>query len=284
MGFAVVVDSTFDMSQDEYRELGITMVPLNILVGENEFKDQVEISSEEFYARMSEAEKLPQTAQPSPYDFAQVYEGLALQGFDGILSLHIAGVLSGTVESARIAASQVDVDVRVMDLAGASAQAALVAKMACALRDSGATLEEAEDAVAKYIPQTQFLVACDTLENLLKGGRLSANQVKNASLLNIKPIFTFNETGVLVAYGKAKGMRGVVKQYVQAAKERTEAHGTQRIRFCHVANEAGVADLKKALAQAEVAYIDEGTCPCGATVATHLGMGALGIAFGTAEE
>ena len=247
MGFAVVVDSTIDMSAEEYQALNITMVPLNILVGGSEFKDQVEISSEEFYQRMSEAEQLPKTAQPAPYDFAQAYEHLAKEGYDGIVSLHIAGVLSGTVESARAAAAQVDIDVRVIDSAAASAQAALQAKHLCSLRDAGATLDEAEESLKAYIPNTQFLVACDTLENLLKGGRLSADQVKNASLLNIKPIFTFNETGVLVAFGKAKGMRGVVKQYVANAQKRTEEQGKQRIRFCHVGNEQGVEDLRQAL-------------------------------------
>ena len=69
MGFAVVVDSTLDMSAEEYQALNITMVPLNILVGEDEFKDQVEISSEEFYKRMGEATELPKTAQPAPFDF-----------------------------------------------------------------------------------------------------------------------------------------------------------------------------------------------------------------------
>lgn len=283
MGFAVVVDSTIDMSAEEYQALNITMVPLNILVGGSEFKDQVEISSEEFYQRMSEAEQLPKTAQPAPYDFVQAYERLAKEGYDGIVSLHIAGVLSGTVESARAAAAQVDIDVRVIDSAAASAQAALQAKHLCSLRDAGATLDEAEESLKAYIPNTQFLVACDTLENLLKGGRLSADQVKNASLLNIKPIFTFNETGVLVAFGKAKGMRGVVKQYVANAQKRTEEQGKQRIRFCHVGNEQGVEDLRAALVEAGVEYIDEGACPCGATVATHLGIGALGIAFAPAE-
>ena len=281
MGFAVVVDSTLDMSAEEYQALNITMVPLNILVGEDEFKDQVEISSEEFYERMGEATELPKTAQPAPFDFVQAYERLAQEGYEGIVSLHIAGVLSGTIESARAAADQVDIDVRVIDSACCTAQAALQVKQLCVLRDAEASLDEAQAAIEELIPKTQFLVACDTLENLLKGGRLSADQVKNASLLNIKPIFTFNETGVLVAFGKAKGMRGVIKQYVQ---KRTEELGKQRIRFCHVANEQGVGDLRSALNEAGVEYVDEGSSPCGATVATHLGLGALGIAFAPAES
>ena len=280
MGFAVVVDSTLDMSAEEYQALNITMVPLNILVGEDEFKDQVEISSEEFYKRMGEATELPKTAQPAPFDFVQAYERLAQEGYEGIISLHIAGVLSGTIESARAAADQVAI---ALDSACCTAQAALQVKQLCALRDAGATLDEAQAAIEELVPKTQFLVACDTLENLLKGGRLSADQVKNASLLNIKPIFTFNETGVLVAFGKAKGMRGVIKQYVQNAQKRTEEQGKQRIRFCHVANEQGVEDLRSALNEAGVEYVDEGSSPCGATVATHLGLGALGISFAPAE-
>ena len=102
-------------------------------------------------------------------------------------------------------------------------------------------------------------------------------------MLNIKPIFTFSETGVLVAFGKAKGMRGVIKRYVQNAQKRTEEQGKQRIRFCHVANEQGVEDLRSALNEAGVEYVDEGSSPCGATVATHLGLGALGISFAPAE-
>ena len=253
------------------------------MVGEDEFKDQVEISSEEFYKRMGEATELPKTAQPAPFDFVRAYERLAQEGYEGIVSLHIAGVLSGTIESARAAADQVAIDVRVIDSACCTAQAALQVKQLCALRDAGATLDEAQAAIEKLVPKTQFLVACDTLENLLKGGRLSADQVKNASLLNIKPIFTFNETGVLVAFGKAKGMRGVIKQYVQNAQKRTEEQGKQRIRFCHVANEQGVEDLRSALNEAGVEYVDEGSSPCGATVATHLGLGALGISFAPAE-
>ncbi len=88
---------------------------------------------------------------------------------------------------------------------------------------------------------------------------------------------------MLVAFGKAKGMRGVIKQYVQNAQKRTEEQGKQRIRFCHVANEQGVEDLRSALNEAGVEYVDEGSSPCGATVATHLGLGALGISFAPAE-
>lgn len=282
MSFAIAVDSTFDMSEGEYRELEVAMVPLSIRIGGEEWKDQREISSLEFYEHMSASESLPKTSQPSPHEFIVEFNRLLSEGNDGVLSLHIAGVLSGTVESARLAATQVAGDVRVVDTLGTSAQAALVLKRACQLRDAGVSLANAQEEIEKFVPQTQFLVACETLENLLKGGRLSADRAKDASLLNIKPIFTFDERGVLVPFGKAKGMRGVVKQYVAHVQKRTQEQGKQAIRFCHVGNEPAVESLKRALADAGVDYSDEGSCPCGATIATHLGMGALGIGLSPA--
>lgn len=279
MGFAIVVDSTCDFTGDEYRSLDVTMVPLSILIDEVVYKDQVEISSEEFFERMDASENLPQSSQPTPLDFQKAYESLAEKGYDGILSVHIAGVLSGTIESARIAAQQVDIDVRTVDAAaaGATASMAIAVQKACEMRDAGASLDEAQAEVEKMCAHACFLVAPETLENLLKGGRLSADQVKTSSLLNIKPIFSFNEKGVLFAFGKAKGMRGVIKTFVEELQKQTQESGIQRVRFCYAGNEKVVEELKQALAEAEVSYIDCGTCPCGATITTHLGTGALGF-------
>lgn len=184
MSFAIVVDSTCDLLEDEYRSLNVAMVPLTIGVGGAEFKDQVEISSEEFLERMAAAEDLPKTSQPSPYDFTQVFNKLAADGAEGVLSIHIAGVLSGTVESARAAADEVEAEVHVIDTCGATASSALVVQQACALRDAGLSVAEAAERLQAYLPKVRFFVAPDTLENLLKGGRLSADQAQSASLLN----------------------------------------------------------------------------------------------------
>lgn len=278
MSFAVVVDSTADLNMDEYRGNAITMVPLTIQVGGKEYKDQTEISSEEFYDRMAATDELPKTAAPAPYDFAQAYQALAQQGYDHIISLHIASVLSGTVESARLAASQVEVPVTVIDSAGAGASLGIIALKACELRDAHVPVDEALQHLNACVSDFRFLVACDSLDNLLKGGRLSADQVKNASLLNIKPIFSFDERGVLVAYDKAKGMSGVVKNYVKEIQKRTEAYGLQEVRFYHTRNIEAVNDIRAQLQAAGIEYLDKGEAACGATVATHIGLGAVGIA------
>lgn len=284
MAFAVVVDSTGDLSEQEYRDLDVVMVPLTIEIDGESFKDQIEVSSEEFYKRMAAAEGLPKTSQPSPHDFVETFEGLAAKGYEHIVSLHIAGVLSGTVESARLAAEQVDVDVRVIDSASASAGLGLAVKRACALRDADVDIDEAQRLIEQTCADADFFVACGTLENLLKGGRLSADQAKDASLLNIKPIFTFDERGVLKAFSKAKGMRGVVKSFVAQLQDETAERGTQIVRFLHSGDESHVSDLKESLVEAGVVYVDGGTCLCGATVGTHLGQGGLGFACAPAWE
>lgn len=278
MSFAVVVDSTADLNMDEYRSNGITMVPLTIQVGGKEYKDQTEISSEEFYDLMAASDELPKTAAPAPYDFVQTYKTLAQQGYDHIISLHIASVLSGTVESARLAARQIDVPVTVIDTLGGGASLGILALKACELRDADISIDKACSCIKEYIADFRFLIACDSLENLLKGGRLSADQVRNASLLNIKPLFTFDERGVLVSYGRAKGMNGVVKKYVKEIQERTESYGLQEVRFYHTRNREVVNEVRARLQAAGIEYIDKGDGACGATVATHIGLGAVGIA------
>ena len=278
MGFAIVVDSTCDWEFPEYAERNVTMVPLKIEVGGESFADQYEISSDEFYDRMAAAEQLPKTSQPAPFDFVGVYNRLAEEGYDHIISLHIAAPLSGTAQSATLAAAQVNIPVSVIDSRGATAKLGLLATYACQLRDAGASAEEAVAKLERATQDINFLVACDTLENFLKGGRLSADQVENAAMLNIKMVFTFNEDGAIVAADKAKGMNGVLKSYVKAIQKLTEEEGTQRIRFCHVRNVDAVEKLKAMLADAGIEYVDAGTALCGATVGTHLGIGAVGAA------
>ena len=153
----------------------------------------------------------------------------------------------------------------------------LLALLACEMRDAGASAQECAQAIkdAALIPASSSRVARSTI--LLAGGRLSAEEVDAATLLDIKPMMSFDERGVLKAFDKAKGMNGVIKKYVEKLKEITEDEGIQRVRFCHTRNEKGVEKLKRALEQAGIDYIDCGTCSCGATVSTHLGMGALGM-------
>lgn len=277
MSFAIVTDSIADMSAEECERYGVDVVQLTVEVGGESFKDQIDISSEEFYDKMLAADDLPKSSQPSPAEFIETYNKLADEGNEGVIAMHLAAPLSGTIESSRLAASQVDIPVTVMDSLNACSGEALLVMQASEMRDAGASLDETVEYLEKIRPYTRFFIACGTLDNLLKNGRLSPEEVDTATLLDIKPMMSFDENGVLRAIDKAKGMNGVIKKYVEKLQQLTEEEGVQRVRFCHSRNEKNVEKLKKAIADAGVEYIDCGTCSCGATVSTHLGLKALGM-------
>ncbi len=277
MSFAIVTDSIADLSAEECEQYGVDVVQLTVEVGGESYKDQVEISSEEFYDKMLAADDLPKSSQPSPAEFMDTYNRLLVEGNSGVIAMHLAAPLSGTIESSRLAASQVDIPVTVLDSLNACSGEALLVIQASRMRKEGASLEETVEYLEQIRPFTRFFIACGTLDNLLKNGRLSPEEVDTATVLDIKPMMSFDENGVLRAIDKAKGMNGVIKKYVEKLQQLTEEEGIQRVRFCHSRNLKGVEKLKKALAEAGVEYLDYGTCSCGATVSTHLGLKALGI-------
>lgn len=277
MSFAIVTDSIADLSAEECERYGVDVVQLTVEVDGESYKDQVDISSEEFYDKMLAAEDLPKSSQPSPAEFMDTYNRLADEGNSGVIAMHLAAPLSGTIESSRLAASEVDIPVTVLDSLNACSGEALLVIQASRMREEGASLEETVEYLEQIRPFTRFFIACGTLDNLLKNGRLSPEEVDTATVLDIKPMMSFDENGVLRAIDKAKGMNGVIKKYVEKLQQLTEEEGIQRVRFCHSRNLKGVEKLKKALAEAGVEYLDYGTCSCGATVSTHLGLKALGM-------
>lgn len=283
MSFAIVVDSTCDMSLEELAALDVAMVPLTISVGGKDYLDQFEISSAEFYERMAAAEELPKSAQPSPAAFIEAFGKAQEKSGEGVLSINIAHALSGTVGSAQLAASQVDFPVEVVDCAGATAQCALLVQEAARMRDAGINLTDAANKLKELIGQTTFYIACETLENLLKGGRLQPQEAEAAVKLNIKPVMTFDEIGVLRAFDKVRGMSGVRKLYASELERLTAERGRQRVRIAHANNPAEAENLLNALKGSGIDFVDAGSCICGATVGTHLGAGALGIAFITEQ-
>ncbi|MGI6590171.1 MAG: DegV family protein [Eggerthellaceae bacterium] len=284
MGFAVVTDSAADINPEEAQRYSISVLPMTIMLDGEEYRDQVDITSEEFYDLMNASDNLPKTAQPSPYDFAQVFKKLAAEGADHIISIHIAAVLSGTAQSAAIAAEQVDVPVTVIDCCGVTVFQGLVVRYAAELRDKGIPAQEAVARIRRAIPRIHFRLVPETLDNLLKGGRLSPLEAKAAGLLNVKPIITFDEKGVLKVTSKARGMKGAENKMRKMVRDATAEEGIQRIRFTHSRNEKELSKLKAMLEADKVKYVDFGTTPCGATVSTHLGTGAIGIATLAVEE
>ena len=173
--------------------MGITMVPLNVHWNGDTYLDKVEITIDEFYRKLREEKGTPKTSQPSAGQFEEVYREL-LRDADGIISVHISSKLSGTLNSAQIAAATVGPDkIILMDsLNTSSALGALVTRVAGAAQQ-GASLEECESLARDLVPRLRLYAAVDTLEFLRRGGRIGRAQAFAGSLLSVKLIFHLSE-------------------------------------------------------------------------------------------
>ena len=167
---AIVLDSTADFPQAPERYPNWRIVPLYVRFGEQSFRDYVELGPDDFYARLRGSPVVPTTSQPTPGDFHTAYEELS--GYERVYSLHIAGALSGTVESARAAASELGDRVRVVDTETASAAVAMLGLAIQRRLERGTTDEEIDAFVERYQRDHHLLFTVNTLEYLAKGGRI----------------------------------------------------------------------------------------------------------------
>jgi DegV family protein with EDD domain len=182
--FAVVTDSTADLP-DEWRErYGIEVVPLKVLFGSETFRDRVDMTDAEFFARLAASSKLPTTSAPSPGEFADAYQRLA-STYEGCISIHIGAQLSATAEAARVGAQSVEgFRVEVIDSETVTMPMAFLCKVAA----ESSSLDDAVVAVRKRVPNCRVLALLDTLRYLEMGGRLSRAQALIGTMLDLKPL------------------------------------------------------------------------------------------------
>ncbi|HRC63505.1 MAG TPA: DegV family protein [Dehalococcoidia bacterium] len=219
MALRIVTDSTCDLPPELVAQHRIAVVPLVVLFGDEALQDGVDISSERFFRRLVRESKLPTTSQPAPAAFRATYERLREEGATEILSIHISGKLSRTLESARQAAEGLD-GVRVVHVDSELATLALgmgVVRAAEAVA-AGCGLDEAADIVRSHFRRTHCLFLVDTLEYLRRGGRIGRAQEIVGSLLKVKPILSL-EGGEVVPVGRARTKQRAVEEILRRAAE-----------------------------------------------------------------
>ena len=169
----IVTDSTSDLSADRAAALGVEVLPLSVHFGEESFQDGVDITKEEFYARLEQAETLPTTAQIPPETFIKTFERLTAQG-DQVLGIFLSSAMSGTYQSAMIARDIVGEErIAVVDSQTVTFALGLLVEAACLLRDQGLSLEELRAQVEALAGRVRLLAVVDTLKYLKMGGRIS---------------------------------------------------------------------------------------------------------------
>ncbi|MEG1397424.1 MAG: DegV family protein [Raoultibacter sp.] len=276
--FAIVVDSTCDWARAEYERNRVYMVPLQVMMGDDSYADQQELSSEEFYDYIASGAQSFGTSQPAPSAFSPVYEEVIAAGQTEILSIHIAAALSGTLASAEIAAQQCSARVERFDACGTTTTLGILTQRACELRDAGLSLDEALVSLHAYCAKILQFISPDTTDHLLRGGRITVEQAQQAMMLNIKMVFSFDESGRLVVLDRVKGNRGIIKNYVERLKLYSEEQGALRIRVLQARNKSEALRLVDALREADIDFELAAIDDCGATITTHLGLGVIGLA------
>lgn len=204
MRIKVVTDSTADLPPQLAKELGITVVPVYLRFGDEVFRDRVDISEDEFYQRLLHDPIHPNTTQPSPQDFVDVYKNLA-QGADGIISIHVSSKLSGTYNSALRGKEVVEKEcpIEVIDSQVVTMGLGQLAIAANTIADSEKSLQQVAERVKQMIPSIHVIGLLDTLKYLALGGRIGKVQALLGSVLSVKPMLTI-KNGELVPAGRVR--------------------------------------------------------------------------------
>ncbi len=205
---AIITDSTNDLPADLREKYQIRVVPLTIVWGGDQFLDGIEITPEEFYERLGKIPHHPSTSQPTPQDFTRAYEEALAGGADEILVVTISGAMSGTIESARAAAETFRAPVRVLDSKSNSMSLGWQVLAAARAREAGGSLDEMVLAAEEVRGRLHYHIVLDTLEYLVKGGRISGAAKFIGNVLNIKPQIRVNHQSGTVEAGDVSRTRG----------------------------------------------------------------------------
>ncbi|MBQ5897998.1 MAG: DegV family protein [Oscillospiraceae bacterium] len=277
MSLKIVLDSTSDLVPELLGKFEI--VPLTVNFGEEEFIDGVTITREEFYAKLIESDVIPTTSQATPEAFERVFKKLVENG-DEVLCITVASKLSGTYQSACIAAEEFPGKVRVIDSKSVAIGSAILAEFALSLLEKGLSAEEIEKELIKKREDIIIVALIDTLEYLKKGGRLSKTAAFAGSLLNIKPVVSV-EDGEINVLGKARGSKQGNNFLIKEIEKAGGVDFSMPLLLGYTGHDPYMLEKYKEdsrfIWEGKVENLRE-TC-IGSVIGTHVGPGAIAVAF-----
>lgn len=273
----IIVDSTADITEDVKERL--TVVPLTLRFGDEEYIEGVTIQKKEFYQKLIESDVLPKTSQAAPADFEDVFEKIVAAGESAVV-ITLSSKLSGTWQSAMIAAREYEDSVYVVDSRSVAIGAAILAKLALRLVDEGMGAGEIAERLEKEREKICLIAMLDTLEYLKKGGRISAAAAFAGGVLSIKPVVCIRD-GEIVVLGKARGSKQGNNLLVSEIRKTGGIDFTKPILLGYT----GLDDtlLQKYIEDSKALW-EEGissleTTMIGSVIGTHAGPGAVAVAF-----
>lgn len=277
MGVKIIIDSTTDMRAGLEKEF--IVVPLTVCFGDTEYIDGVTINKREFYEKLIECDTLPVTSQATPASFEGVFEEVVKNG-DTAVVITLASTLSGTYQSAMIAASEYEDSIFVVDSESVTVGEGILAEMAVKLRNEGKTAKEIADILETEKKKVLIVALLDTLEYLKKGGRISPAVAFAGGLLSIKPVVCL-EDGEIKVLGKARGSKQGNNFLVQEIEKASGIDFSKPLMLGYT----GLSDVlltkyvedSAALWQDQTEKLD--SAHIGSVIGTHIGPGAIAVAF-----
>jgi len=278
--FVVDSGSDYESNLSSYLNFPVRVVPLHINIDGNEYLDGVDLSKIEFYQKMEQAVGLPKTSQPTPHFFHEVFQEELDKG-NQILFIGISSKLSGTYQSAVIAKEMFSIEdqqkIFLVDSLNISATIVILLMKANDMLLNGHSLDEVVNELNEYRSKVSFLALLDTLENLKKGGRISAAQAAIGSLLNIKPLISI-EHGLIKSLDKFRGRKKGLQYISEQLNDLSNQINKGRLFIVHnffdkerLMKEMNHIDLSKFK---EIIHVK-----LGATIGTHAGSNMIGFAY-----
>ena len=270
----IITDSTLDLPAELIREKDIEVLPLLINFGEESYLDGIEITTKEMIDKIDATGVLPTTAQVTPNRFEESFKKYLDEGYK-IVALTLSSDMSGTYQSACIAKDMLESDdIIVIDSRNVTSGLGLLVLKACELRDKGLGIKEIEEGILKAIPKVKCSLNFESLENLVRGGRLSKTAGTIGSVLGLRLILEIKD-GKMSVKDKVRGSKKSLKKLVSDF-ESADVDFDSPIVLLELLNEDVYQGLKIYFQEKNINYID---AKVGCTVGIHSGIKPCGIFF-----
>lgn len=277
MPVTILTDSTSDILPHQAQAMGVQLIPMQLSIDGQVYHENIDITHEEFFQKLSKAHTLPKTSQLTPGDFLPCFQQAQFQG-NSLVCILLAGKLSGTVQSALIAKELCGYDdIHIVDSTQATMGIRILVELACLLRDQGRSAREIAAELTRSTHRVRLVAMLDTLEYLHRGGRLPRAAAVAGTLLKVKPLVGLHD-GALSVLGKGMGVRDGLRNLMKLLGDDLRADPRLPILLGYTA-EHTICDQLKALVEEKYHPAKLQIHSVGAVIGTHVGPGGTVICY-----
>lgn len=274
----IITDSACDLSLEEIKKLGVYIIPLQVAFGDECYYDLIDLSHDAFFEKLIETDVFPQTSQITPYEYKKMFSEIEEKGEEAVC-ITLSSRLSGCYQNAVFAASDSE-GIEVVDSLNACIGQRILVEYAVRLRDQGLSAKEIAEELEEAKKRIKLVALLDTLEYLKKGGRISPTVAFAGAVLSIKPVIAIVD-GEVTLLGKARGSKNGNNKLMELIQ--TEGGINFDMPFCLAYSGLSREMLNKYIEDSKVLYEGQTdtlpTSSIGCAIGTHIGPGAIALAF-----